>query len=58
MRQHLQREKETYKRLLQAKPDDSELKPTVKKEGDVFKTNNPMLLLFYQHIRKLKDDIR
>jgi hypothetical protein len=33
--------------LLLAKPQESELKPTVKKDGDVFKTNNPMLLLFY-----------
>lgn len=58
MKQHVKKEKETFRRLLDAKPNDGELAPIVSKQGNIFKTNNPMLLLFYQHIRKLKDQIR
>jgi len=52
---NISKEQETYKKLLEARPDDDSINPAVKKQGDVFKTTNPLLVLFQQHIRRLKD---
>lgn len=53
LKTNISKEVEQSKRLLETKGD--EFQPVVKKQGDVFKTTNPLLVLFQQHIRRLKD---
>jgi hypothetical protein len=58
LKANLAKEQETHRRLLESKSAEDEIKPMIKKQGDVFKTTNPLLVLFQQHIRRLKDQIR